>query len=42
VHLEAEGALVGQIVPVRIVQAHRGSLSGQLAGAETVGDRVLA
>jgi tRNA-2-methylthio-N6-dimethylallyladenosine synthase len=42
VHLEAGGTLVGQIVPVRIVQAHRGSLSGQLAGAETVGDRVLA
>ena len=42
VHLEASGALVGQIVSVRIVQAHRGSLTGDLSSAQLVGDKAFA
>ena len=42
VHLEASGALVGQIVSVRIVQAHRGSLTGDLSSAQIVGDKASA
>jgi tRNA-2-methylthio-N6-dimethylallyladenosine synthase len=44
VHLEAGRDLVGQIVSVRIVQAHRGSLTGELprADAEVAGDKALA
>lgn len=42
VHLEAGGALVGQIVSVRIVQAHRGSLTGDLSSAQVVGDKAFA
>ena len=44
VHLEAGPDLVGQIVPVRIVQAHRGSLTGELPrdGADVAGDKALA
>ena len=42
VHLEASGALVGQIVSVRIIQAHRGSLTGDLSSAQVVGDKAFA
>jgi tRNA-2-methylthio-N6-dimethylallyladenosine synthase len=44
VHLEAGRDLVGQIVSVQIVQAHRGSLTGELprADAEVAGDKALA
>jgi hypothetical protein len=48
VHLEAGPELVGQIVPVRIVTAHRGSLTGELAGdlagagAQAVGGKAFA
>jgi tRNA-2-methylthio-N6-dimethylallyladenosine synthase len=41
VHLEAGGALVGQIVFVRIVQAHRGSLTGDLSGAQLGDDKAF-
>ena len=48
VHLEAGPELVGQIVPVRIVTAHRGSLTGELAGdlagggSQVVGGKAFA